>query len=129
MTGSGRGSGSAPLPGRHPPSNPSSARAALDTVSATKAQRRQDPTEVTDADLWERIGPIGGPCAARPRVGWVLHALDEVIHHGAEIGLLVVMSLVVVISLNRCLGDGRYRRELLGQQLKRAVQVGEALRS
>jgi hypothetical protein len=44
--------------------------------------------EVTDADLWERIGDVGGPYADGTRLSWVLHVLDEVVHHGAEIALL-----------------------------------------
>lgn len=67
---------------------PSTARAALQAAEATKAERHGDLMEVTDADLWEKIGGIGGPYADATRVSWVLHVLDEVIHHGAEIALL-----------------------------------------
>jgi hypothetical protein len=45
---------------------------------------------LTDDDrLGEPIGPVAGPeYAARSRAAYVLHMLDEFIHHGAEISLL-----------------------------------------
>jgi hypothetical protein len=43
----------------------------------------------TDERLGERIGPVAGPeYAERTRAAYVLHMLDEFIHHGAEIALL-----------------------------------------
>lgn len=67
---------------------PQTAEAALCAVRATKAERHRDLMDVTDDRLWQRIGEVGGPYAGGTRVSWVLHALDEVIHHGAEISLL-----------------------------------------
>jgi hypothetical protein len=52
------------------------------------AERHGDLMDMTDAALWEPIGPLGGPFSESTRVAWVLHILDEVIHHGAEIALL-----------------------------------------
>lgn len=43
---------------------------------------------VDDAALAEPIGEVGGHHADRTRAAFVLHILDEHIHHGAEIGLL-----------------------------------------
>jgi hypothetical protein len=44
---------------------------------------------VTDAGLAELIGPVGGPeYAERTRAAYVLHMLDEFIHHGAEVAQL-----------------------------------------
>lgn len=43
---------------------------------------------VTEDQLSELIGPIGGPYADRTRTSYVLHMLDEFIHHGAEVALL-----------------------------------------
>ena len=44
---------------------------------------------VDDARLAEPIGPVAGPeYADRTRAAYVLHMLDEFIHHGAEIALL-----------------------------------------
>ncbi len=42
----------------------------------------------TDETLSQEIGPPGGGYANRTRVAFVLHMLDEFIHHGAEIALL-----------------------------------------
>jgi hypothetical protein len=44
---------------------------------------------VTEAGLAELIGPVAGPeYAERTRAAYVLHMLDEFIHHGAEIAVL-----------------------------------------
>jgi hypothetical protein len=80
--------GLAPHRGRPHRTIPSTAAAAVEAAETTKAQRHDDLMEVTDAELSEKIGPIGGPYADGTRVSWVLHAIDEVIHHGAEIALL-----------------------------------------
>jgi hypothetical protein len=45
-------------------------------------------TAVTDEALWRKLGPIGGPYAESTGVAFVLHELDELIHHGAEVALL-----------------------------------------
>ena len=37
---------------------------------------------------WEPLGPKWGPYADSNSVDLVLHVLDEVVHHGAEVGLL-----------------------------------------
>ena len=42
-----------------------------------------------DALLAEEIGPVAGPqYAAKSKAGYVLHMLDEFIHHGAEVAVL-----------------------------------------
>jgi hypothetical protein len=38
--------------------------------------------------LKEQIGPVAGPWADGSKAGYVLHMLDEFVHHGAEISLL-----------------------------------------
>lgn len=43
---------------------------------------------VSEASLGEPVGEVGGGYADRTRAAYVLHMLDEFIHHGAEIGLL-----------------------------------------
>jgi len=67
---------------------PTTAVAALEAAEASKKDRHDALMEMTDTDLWNKIGPIGGSYADGSRVSWVLHMLDEVIHHGAEIALL-----------------------------------------
>ena len=34
------------------------------------------------------MGPIAGPFATSDRVAFVIHIMDELIHHGAEVALL-----------------------------------------
>jgi hypothetical protein len=43
---------------------------------------------VSDEVLWQPVGPIGRVFAADTRVAFVLHEIDEVIHHGSEVALL-----------------------------------------
>ena len=44
---------------------------------------------VTEESLAEQIGPVAGPqYAERTRAAYILHMLDEFIHHGAEVALL-----------------------------------------
>jgi hypothetical protein len=43
---------------------------------------------VTEESLGEKVGRVGGEYADRTRADYVLHMLDEFIHHGAEVGLL-----------------------------------------
>lgn len=43
---------------------------------------------VTEEQLAMPIGPVGGEYGERTRTSYVLHMLDEYIHHGAEISLL-----------------------------------------
>jgi hypothetical protein len=80
--------GLAAHPSRQRRAVPGSAAAAIEAVEATRTEMHEDLAEVTDDYLWADVGPIGGPYAQFTRVSWVLHALDEVIHHGAEVGLL-----------------------------------------
>jgi hypothetical protein len=41
------------------------------------------------ADAWdEALGPAWGPYATSTTLDLALHVLDEVVHHGAEVGLL-----------------------------------------
>ena len=43
---------------------------------------------VPDDQWWEPMGPVAGPFAKADRVAFVAHIMDELIHHGAEVGLL-----------------------------------------
>jgi len=64
---------------------------AADAVSLLeRAHERWDAhLALTDDErLGEPIGPVGGGYAERSRAAYVLHMLDEFIHHGAEIALL-----------------------------------------
>ncbi len=41
-----------------------------------------------EEELWKKSGPIAGIYAEHTRVAFVLHIIDELIHHGAEVGVL-----------------------------------------
>lgn len=43
---------------------------------------------VPEGSLEVMVGPVGGPYANSTRRAFVLHVLDELIHHGAEVGLV-----------------------------------------
>ncbi len=43
---------------------------------------------VSEEQLGMNVGPVGGDYAERPRSAYVLHMLDEFIHHSAEIAVL-----------------------------------------
>jgi len=73
-------------PGSAPPSTAADAVALLE-----RAHDRWDAhlALVTEESLAERIGPVAGPeYAERSRAAYVLHMLDEFVHHGAEVALL-----------------------------------------
>jgi hypothetical protein len=38
--------------------------------------------------LADRLGPVAGPYADSDKGAFVLHQIDEMIHHGAELALL-----------------------------------------
>ena len=43
---------------------------------------------VSEEGLERPIGAIAGPYAEQKKVGYVLHMIDEFVHHGAELGML-----------------------------------------
>jgi hypothetical protein len=49
---------------------------------------RSNVAEIGDDAIWEKNGPIAGIYAEHTRVAFVLHIIDELIHHGAEVGVL-----------------------------------------
>jgi hypothetical protein len=67
---------------------PPDAATAIEMVRTLGRRRHDDLAELTDAALWSPIGEVGGPFARAARVAWVLHSVDEVVHHGAEAALL-----------------------------------------
>jgi hypothetical protein len=66
------------------------ATAAAAVVLLERAHDRWDAhLALTDDErLSQPVGPVGGGYADRTRAAYVLHMLDEFIHHGAEIALL-----------------------------------------
>lgn len=68
-----------------PPATADEALALLDRAhDRWEAHLASAPEET----LGEPVGPVGGGYAERTRAAYVLHMLDEFIHHGAEIALL-----------------------------------------
>ena len=43
---------------------------------------------LADDELFEPLGPVAGPFSDDPKAAFVVHILDELIHHGAEVALL-----------------------------------------
>jgi hypothetical protein len=73
--------------------NPDTTPPATAAEALTLLERAHDRwdahlTLVTDESLAAKVGPVGGDYADRTRANYVLHMLDEYIHHGAEISLL-----------------------------------------
>jgi hypothetical protein len=75
-----------PPPGRA--GDPGTAAAALADLDAGYAHWKNLLAACTDESLAEPIGRVGGPFASSTRRAFVLHILDELIHHGAEAALL-----------------------------------------
>ena len=72
-------------PSGSPPGTAADALALLD-----RAHARWDAhlDLVSEDQLAQPIGPVGGGYAERTRTSYVLHMLDEFVHHGAEIAVL-----------------------------------------
>ena len=67
---------------------PSTAADALDMLERAHDRWDAHLHLVTEEQLAMPIGPVGGEYADRTRTSYVLHMLDEFVHHGAEISLL-----------------------------------------
>ena len=67
---------------------PATAAAALEVLDAAYAWWSSLLHSITDDQLGEKLGPIGGEYAEATKAGFVLHQIDEVIHHGAEVALM-----------------------------------------
>ena len=70
------------------PTPPATAADALDQLDRAHARWDAHLALVDDVRLGARIGSIGGGHGDGTRAGYVLHMLDEFIHHGAEISML-----------------------------------------
>lgn len=67
---------------------PANAAEALATLERAHDRWEAHLALVTDEQLAAPIGPIGGEYGDRARASYVLHMLDEFIHHAAEVSLL-----------------------------------------
>ena len=69
-------------------SRPGTAGAALDLLVRAHARWRGHLTAVPVEAMTELLGPVAGPFAEGTIAGFVLHMVDEFVHHGAELALL-----------------------------------------
>jgi hypothetical protein len=67
---------------------PGGSKEALAEMDKEWDRFRGHVAEMDEAALARPLGPAGGPYANDSYHALVLHALDEVIHHGAEIGVI-----------------------------------------
>jgi len=67
---------------------PRTADAARETLERAYAIWRGYLEKVDEKALWEKLGSIAGPYAEDTRLAFVLHIIDEYIHHGAEVALM-----------------------------------------
>ena len=71
-----------------PAGTPMTARDAVDRLEAAFTAWSEVLDAVPVESLAEPIGPVGGRYADTTRRAFVLHVLDELIHHGAEVALV-----------------------------------------
>ena len=67
---------------------PAHAADALVMLEQSYARWRQGVAELTDDEWHQPLGPDWGPYADDTTLDLVLHVLDELVHHGAEVSLL-----------------------------------------
>lgn len=67
---------------------PATAEGALATLSAAHEEWAAVLASLPEAAWAEPLGPIAGPWAEADKAGFILHMVDEFIHHGAELALL-----------------------------------------
>ena len=83
---------------------PPTAEAAVDLLERAHARWRRHLTAVPPASIGEKLGPAAGPYAEGTRASFVLHMVDEFIHHGAELALL--RDLHVATRIGRAVSTG-----------------------
>jgi hypothetical protein len=68
--------------------HPMTARGGIAYLQASWAAWQRLVASLTPAEMWAPIGTIGGPYGDRERLLLVVHVMDELIHHGAEVGVM-----------------------------------------
>jgi hypothetical protein len=76
------------LTGGVPPEEPRTAAEALARLDEAFRCWSEVLDAVPESSLDVLVGPVGGPYAESTRRAFLLHVLDELIHHGAEVGLV-----------------------------------------
>jgi hypothetical protein len=67
---------------------PSGAVAAVEALGMAHADWAAALSMLSDATLRDKLGPVAGPFADSTKAGFVLHIIDEAVHHAAEVALL-----------------------------------------
>jgi hypothetical protein len=75
-------------PGRYPVSLPSTATDGVAYLEQTYHAWMDGISALDEAGMSQKLGPKGGPFRDDPIAALVVHINREVMHHGAEIGLL-----------------------------------------
>ena len=68
--------------------HPMTAAGALDYIDDSWRVWQDLVGSLSVDEMWQPIGAIGGPYGGSERLTFVLHVMDEFIHHGAEVGVL-----------------------------------------
>jgi hypothetical protein len=76
------------VPGQPPPAESRTAAEVLARVDDAFRCWSEVLDAVPEESLDTAVGPVGGPYADSTRRAFVLHVLDELIHHGAEVALV-----------------------------------------
>ncbi|HEX7169067.1 MAG TPA: DinB family protein [Acidimicrobiales bacterium] len=61
---------------------------AIDALETAHERWTQVTAQLDDVSLAAEIGPVGGPYEKESRAAFVLHMIDEFIHHAAEVATL-----------------------------------------
>jgi hypothetical protein len=112
--------GHQPVPDDGVPTTPTSAKEAVDKLTHAHAVWRRRLAALSQDDLDRPMGEIAGIYAKHTGNAFALHILDEVIHHGAEVGVLRDLyraqqpedpSVAAVLAGERPVDIDRVRRE------------------
>jgi hypothetical protein len=68
--------------------HPMTAAGGLEYVDASWSAWQRLMASLTPAEMWEPVGPVGGRYGDGERIGFVIHIMDELIHHAAEVGVM-----------------------------------------
>jgi hypothetical protein len=71
---------------------------ALAALDAANEWWRGLLSSVTEVALAELVGPVAGQYAESTKAGFVLHQLDEMIHHGAEVAVIRDLYAATVVD-------------------------------
>src|SRR5262245_31983290 len=68
--------------------HPLTAVEGINYVDASWMAWQELVASLTPDEMWEPMGPIAGPYGDAERIGFVIHIMDELIHHAAEVGVM-----------------------------------------